>query len=254
MPLSTRAFGHSDVGKCRDNNEDCFLIDEELHAYVVCDGVGGHAAGEVASRTAVDAAAAYLRDRKPLFAAVMAAQDNGESLQQFVNEVVGHAAREVCRLSTQTDDCQGMGTTFTMLVVADSRAVVAHVGDCRVYLRRAENLRLLTSDHTWANEMALSGALSAAEARRSRFRHYLMRSLGREENVDVDTFTIGLREGDRFLICSDGLTDTFEDDDELSRLMATTEVSELPKKLAAIANSRGGKDNITAVVVEVQNT
>ncbi len=232
----------------RDNNEDCYLIDESLGLYLVCDGMGGHEAGEVAAQEASQAVQSYLNDAVGRLAE-LAENHNIEAIQDLVVEAIQHASRIVHEDGERYGDRRG-GTTLTLLLVVDDRAIIASVGDSRAYHCRRNKATQLTTDHTLANEMLILGEFTAEEARASPFNHYLTRVVGYEPRVQVDTLVAHLVAGDVFLLCTDGLTNYFESDHELGEFMFH-EPSTIPSELISFANSSGGKDNITAVVVHV---
>lgn len=246
--MAVMAYGQSDVGMRRENNEDCYLIDESLGLYLVCDGMGGHEAGEVASQEASDAVQDYLNKEAGKLAELTEHADI-EAIQDLVVEAVQHASRVVHEDGVQYGTNQ-MGTTLTLMLTVGDRAVIASVGDSRAYHCRRDKATLLTTDHTLANEMLISGEFTPEQARESPFNHYLTRVIGYEPDVQVDTLVAHLVPGDVFLLCTDGLTNYFESDHELGKFMFH-EPATIPSKLISFANSAGGKDNITAVVIHV---
>lgn len=244
------AYGQTDVGLHRANNEDCFLIDDSLGLYVVCDGMGGHNAGEVAAQEAAQAVREYLGQQQARLDELRRAGDLTE-VQELVACAVRHASR-VVRQRGKLSGHEGMGTTVTLLLAAGDRAVIASVGDSRAYHCRDKSTNLLTQDHTLANEMLIAGEISAEQARQSPFRHYLTRTVGTRESVEVDTLVAHLVPGDIFLLCTDGLTCYFDSDEDLGAYMFEAP-SQIPLELVAYANSRGGADNVTALVIHVEN-
>jgi serine/threonine protein phosphatase PrpC len=244
----TTGYGFSDVGMRRENNEDCFLIDERLGLYVVCDGMGGHAAGEIASHEAAHALKQFLEDRQ-LDLETLRSNADLSGIQDLAAEGVRHASHVVHEKGKATGK-RGMGTTMTLLLAAGNRAVIASVGDSRAYHCRKQQLELLTNDHTLANEMLIAGEFSEQQLRDSPFKHYLTRTVGTQEEVEVDTLVVHLVPDDVFLLCTDGLTQYFETVSELGEYMFR-EPARIPPELVAYANSRGGSDNVTALVVHV---
>lgn len=247
-----RSFGASDVGRHRKINEDAFLRDEELGLYVVADGMGGHAAGEVASHEAVDT----------LYGMVKRGMANmGE---QLIGELTEEHARAACRLlegavqgatylvfamaELDRNKC-GMGTTISALLVLGNYAVTAQVGDSRIYQVRDGQTTQLTEDHTLIGWQLKQGLITAEEAKRSPHRNIITRAVGNRDYVQVDTGIVDLMPGDRYLLCSDGLHG-YLTPDEIAPL-CNTDGDTAVRRLIATANARGGKDNITAVLVEV---
>lgn len=232
----------------RESNEDCYLIDESLGLYLVCDGMGGHVGGEIASQDASQAVQDYFSEHAGELAE-LTESGNIEAVQDLVVRAVQHASRFVLE-DAERNGLTKMGTTLTLLLTVGDRAVIASVGDSRAYHCRRDEATLLTTDHTLANELLISGEFTAEEARNSPFNHFLTRVVGYEPEVQVDTLVTHLVAGDVFLLCTDGLTNYFESDHELGKFMFN-EPANIPSELISHANSAGGKDNVTAVVVHV---
>ncbi|WP_182867913.1 protein phosphatase 2C domain-containing protein [Rhodopirellula sp. JC639] len=242
----------SDKGLKRDGNEDQYLIDESLGLYVVCDGMGGHAAGEVAAERAIEFASEHLAKNRDLIQSAGESPDGVFRVLKVVEEAVQQASQGLNQLARSTPDFAGMGTTLTLLVVVENKGVMAHVGDSRLYLLRQAEVHQLSSDHTLANELFLSGDLTRDEANDSRYRHVLTRSIGPHEYVDVDTLLFDLIPGDRLLLCSDGLSNYFGSSSCVAKMMSKPDIIQQPDTLVDFAKQSGGADNITAIVVEVQ--
>lgn len=254
QPMQLNVSAASDVGRVREQNEDYYLIDEELNFFIVCDGMGGHAAGEVAAQNAAHIVANYLRGNRRLLANADKSPDGHFRVLQIAEDAVEFACAELYSMASSQTSCAGMGTTLTMLIIVDDKAVMAHVGDSQLYLARADTLHLLSTDHTLANELVMCGKLSPLEGQKSRYNNILTRSLGPHESVQVETLLFDLAPGDVLLLCSDGLTKYFEHRDEMAAFLAEDPAGNAPARLIDIANSRGGADNITAVVISVMTS
>ena len=233
-----RSGSASDLGLVRSSNQDLAL--EGTNLYVVADGMGGHAGGEVASRVAVDA-----------LEAAFARNPTGAGL----SEAVSSANAVVWQHSHENPDLRGMGTTLTAVALVnedgnDALALV-NVGDSRAYQFRDGELTQITTDHSLAEEMVLNGELTPAEAAVHPHRHILTRALGVYPEVTVDLWWITPRRGDRFLLCSDGLTNEIGSNQIAEVLSTVTEPQEAADLLVRAACSHGGSDNITALVVDV---
>lgn len=248
--MKVAASALSDRGLKRDGNEDQFLIDESLGLYIVCDGMGGHAAGEVAAARAIEYATEYLSANANVLEEATEKPDGYFRVLKIAEEAVQTASQEVHRLASSSAEYAGMGTTMTLLMIVDDKAVMAHVGDSRLYLKRAGDIHQLTVDHTLANELRLAGGLTREEAETSRYQHVLTRSIGPHEFVVVDTLLFDLLPGDRFLLCSDGLSNYFKDPSVVASFLSQPEIVAEPDPLIDFARRSGGADNITAVVVE----
>lgn len=233
-PVKSPHAGVTDIGRVRSHNEDSILIDPPLFA--VADGLGGHEAGEVASGIAVDAlaeAAPRHADPKALGRAVRSA-----------NRAVIRAAREGLGRA-------GMGTTLTAAVVEGNRIAVAHVGDSRAYLLHSEGLERITADHSMVADMIRQGTLTEEESRVHPNRSVITRALGSDPNMVADTFEVDVENGDRLLLCSDGLTGMLTDDRIAEILDGYRDPEVAVRMLLDEANEAGGHDNISIVVVDI---
>jgi serine/threonine protein phosphatase PrpC len=257
MELSFAAA--TDVGRQRDHNEDNFLIDKKLRLFMVADGMGGHAAGEVASSIAVHEIRDTINQHRELidrYRVDVPAVQPYEILQVLENAIQA-ACGAVFQRAQAEPDKRGMGTTATVLLVAGTgdhlRGFIAHVGDSRVYLARQNQCHVLTEDHSLMNELVRRGKLNREQIESSPYKQYknaVTRAVGVNQSVEVDTFDFDILPGDRFLIASDGMY-AYVDDGVLPKQLADGDVREVPKKLVDIANGGGGHDNITAVVIRV---
>ncbi|MBO6933488.1 MAG: cyclic nucleotide-binding domain-containing protein [Deltaproteobacteria bacterium] len=244
---STISVGRStDVGQIREINEDFILVDEELGLYVVCDGMGGHAAGEVASKTAAETV------REVVAAGPMPGEMDTPALDELMRRAVTEANRRVHALGQQAGSRKGMGTTCTALLVRGLRAALAHVGDSRLYVRRGESVHLMSQDHTFIAEAIRQGVIKPEEIRPDMpHANIVTRAVGPKPSVLVDTLVFDLIPGDTLLLCSDGLHQYFMDSGELSTCLGAEEVTEIAPQMVATANERGGEDNISALVLRV---
>jgi PPM family protein phosphatase len=251
MEFKVEVAGLSDVGMVRERNEDNFLVDEGLSLFVVADGMGGHVGGQMASGIAVKQLGEFIAQQNAQIVAGQAAEPLESSA---VPRILADAVRMACSaiFKTAQDDAtlHGMGTTVTALLIRAGRAFIAHVGDSRAYLQRGDRIIQVTEDHSLVNEQIKAGILTQEQARMSRYKNIITRSVGFERDVAVDTFALPLEDGDRFLMCSDGLAN-FVDDTEIGRSLAYTDIKDVPRSMIALANSRGGDDNITVIAAKV---
>lgn len=257
MELSFAAA--TDVGKQRDHNEDNFLIDKKLRLFLIADGMGGHAAGEVASSIAVHEIRDAVNNNRALIDRYRVDHPGVQAYE--VLQVLEHAIQAACAAiyarAQAEPDKRGMGTTATVLLIAGTgdhlRGFIAHVGDSRVYLARQSQSHILTEDHSLMNELVRRGKLSREQIDSSPYKQYknaVTRAVGVYGSVEVDTFDFDILPGDRFLLASDGMYAYIVDAD-LPGQLAGTEIKEVPKRLVEAANAGGGHDNITAVVIRV---
>jgi serine/threonine protein phosphatase PrpC len=243
----------TDVGMVREHNEDNAYADPAGMFFIVADGMGGHAAGEVASAMAVDEVRKALdaaRERVRAFAEKPTEEGRGD-LVALLEESVRRAHQAVFERGGRETDKKGMGTTLDVLVLAGGEAFVAHVGDSRTYLVRSGQAAQVTTDHTVAEVLVIEGKLSAEEARLSPLRTILVNAIGVSPDVGVELAHLKLRRGDTLLLCSDGLHDYFPAESELAELLTEQRGTEGLRRLIDLAKDRGGHDNITGVLVEV---
>jgi len=245
--------GKSDPGLLRSNNEDSFLTDLDLSLFMVADGMGGHAAGEVASKMAVKVVCDHIkraqRNGEPFLGAYRHDLSPGAnrlaSAFLLANQVIYQAACE-------NRAWFGMGTTLDAAWIPDlddNRLVIAHVGDSRIYLLRDEKLRRLTKDHSLVEEQVEQGLISAKEASRSRVRNMITRAMGQSRQVNVDLAELEIQPGDRLILCTDGLSGMVRDH-AIERIVNQSERPEQAcAELIENANQHGGRDNISVVLV-----
>jgi protein phosphatase len=228
------------VGQVRDGNEDNFVSIDGL--YFVADGMGGHSAGEVASEIAVRILQEVYTDPKVRV-----------SSPGLLADAISTANTAIFMEAMHDASKTGMGTTLTGLAVTngpDNQIVVANVGDSRTYLWRHGELRQITKDHSHVQTLVDRGAISRAEARVHFQRNIVLRAMGIESWVDIDTFPMTVEDGDRFIMCSDGLVDEADDDEIETEIRLSVSVQDLADRLVDLANRNGGRDNITVVVVD----
>jgi serine/threonine protein phosphatase PrpC/CRP-like cAMP-binding protein len=252
---SLRFYAATDVGKVRDHNEDNFLVDKKLALFVVADGMGGHAAGEVASAIAVRTVHEELkRDKEMLDDYASGAAGASKVTRKDIVALLEHAVQRACSKiheeALADPNKRGMGTTLSALLVAGDQGFIAHVGDSRIYLARGEHVQQVTEDHTVFNELIKRGKLTREQIEKVQQKNAITRAVGVYERVEVDTLVLDLIGGDVLILASDGLHGYLESADEL-RAPLELEGGDGVKALIDLANGRGGKDNITTVVVKV---
>ncbi|MCA9679775.1 MAG: serine/threonine-protein phosphatase, partial [Myxococcales bacterium] len=243
----------TDVGVVRDHNEDSAHVDASSQFFIVADGMGGHAAGEVASAMAVETVKTTLeasRTRIHGFAR-RPTEEGRRDLVQLLQNAVLAAHQAVFQRGAREADKQGMGTTLDVVVVAGSEAFVAHVGDSRTYLIRDGRASQITTDHTVAEVLVIEGKLTIEEAQVSPLRTILVNAIGVSADVGVEMAHLQLRAGDRLLLCSDGLHDYFVAETEIAEKLATGDMVAQLGEMIELAKERGGHDNITGVVIDV---
>jgi protein phosphatase len=227
--------GATDQGQVRDSNEDGYVVDRRLQLFAIADGMGGHRAGEVASATALEA----------LRASVASGTGLGDAITS--------ANAAVFSKATDDESLAGMGTTLTALVPDGDRVLVGHVGDSRAYLLRDGELRQISTDHSLVQEFVREGRLTEEQAAVHPQRSIITRALGVEPDVEVDVYPVPLRAGDRILLCSDGLSTMLRSDDIAGLLRRESDPTRAANLLVDAANAAGGEDNITTIVVDVED-
>jgi protein phosphatase len=233
------------VGRRRESNEDDLLLEPDLGLYAVADGMGGHAAGEIASRLAIETLLQARRRELPQGTKISA-----DEAATWLRDAFSEANRRICDSIRLHEERRGMGTTVVALLHNGEGAVVGHVGDSRVYLLRGDDLIRMTSDHSWVNEQVKLGLLSDDAAQRHPMRNIVTRALGSREDVLVDVASTRLEAGDVFVLCSDGLNTMLTDDEIRSVVLRHRDEPESAcRALVHAANVSGGEDNVTVVVV-----
>jgi len=244
--MAIRAWGLSEVGVTRTHNEDYFEIDPRRCLYLVADGMGGHSHGEVASRTAVQAVRSFLEDRLPLDG-----QPDPVTRATLLRTAIHTAHEQVLGAIRRNGALTGMGTTLVALLVDGESVAVANVGDSRAYRLRDDRLELLTEDHTWVHEQVVAGFLSEEQARVHPLKNVVTRALGSEGEIQVDVQEWAVEAGDRYLLCSDGLTTMMPDAEIAATLQQDSGLQEVCRHLVQGAKAHGGFDDVTVVVIEV---
>lgn len=244
----------TDVGRVRDHNEDNFLVDKRLHLFVVCDGMGGHAAGEVASAMSVKVVREVFSNARDVFERLDEDPDNLENRKAVLGlceRAIQEACQRIYQAAQEEVGKRGMGTTCSLLVLHDGRGFIGHVGDSRVYLSRNGQIHQITEDHSLLNEMLRLGKIKPGEEHLLPHKNAVTRAVGVNEFVEVDTFELDVFSGDQFLLCSDGLCGYFKHDDHILALLDTVDIRKATENCITFANEAGGKDNITSIVIRV---
>jgi serine/threonine protein phosphatase PrpC len=246
--------GLTDIGRVRSNNEDSFQIVAPLQLFVLSDGMGGEAHGEIASAMAVDAVVKHCLDvdANPAARVIGPTQPGWSSWTKRLSTAVHLANRSIFRSAVEHPEQRGMGATLTAAWINGAKLSIAHVGDSRAYLLRGGSLLQLTRDHSLVAEQVRRGILTSAEAEESSMQSVLLRALGAQAEIDVDAEEHTLFPRDVLVLCSDGLTRMVTEPEIAGTLQAETDPAKAAEKLVELANERGGADNITVVVVRIE--
>jgi len=249
--MRLESFGISDIGLRRTINEDCFYRSDEIGLYLVADGMGGHAAGEVASAKAIEAVVDFV-SRHIADETLTWPYSYDKNLSVYANAVlcgIRLANQQLYAMQQTNPELGGMGTTIAALRITGNEAFIAHVGDSRVYLFRDNAFVPLTSDHSWVNEQLQKKLISPDEAKNHRYRNVITRALGNRLDVDIDVRVLEAQPGDIFLLATDGLTGQVDDSELEKTLREQTDLRTCANYLVEKANSSGGPDNITVLLI-----
>ncbi len=229
----------SDIGNIRELNEDTYGVLEDRHfnLFIICDGMGGHNAGEVASKMAKDTILAVMRNNP-----------DGESHIESLVSAIKEANRNIFERSSSERTMSGMGTTVTTAVSYDGKLDIAHVGDSSLFIIRDSEIRKITKDHSYVQELVDAGKIKQNDAKHHPNKNIITRAVGTNAEVAVDTFRLETKKDDIFILCTDGLTDYLSDEEILNEVTSHENKRDSILTLADIAKDRGGKDNITLVI------
>lgn len=252
--MRIRYFGHTDVGRKREKNEDSFLANDGLNLFIVADGMGGHLGGDIASKLAISTIEETIRqlEEDPDVTLQESTQPvkQGE-YQSYLRYAIVLAGHRIFEKANSDISLHGMGTTAVSLLFRNNKVYVANVGDSRAYRIRGDRISQVTKDHSLVGEQIRAGILSETDAKSHRLKNIITRSVGFQDEVEADIDIRVAREKDRFLLCSDGLSNMVSSD-EILDVVCTNDLEPACRRLIDIANERGGDDNITCVLVEVE--
>lgn len=250
--MNVKAYGLTDVGRQRQHNEDAFLVADEAKLFLVADGMGGHAAGEIASRIAVESISEFIVHTKEDDGTWPHAYD--EHYTRTTNRLMAAlrmANTRVLEAMRKDARLRGMGTTVVACMADESKISVAHVGDSRAYMIRNGKISRITNDHSWVFEQVQAGMLTEAEAEKHPLRNVITRALGGALSVNPDASEIDSHPGDVYLLCSDGLTGMVPEEQILALVTANADdLEKACRELIDMANEHGGLDNVTAILVK----
>ena len=242
MPAQVSA--KSDKGKVRAANEDFLGVFSEESLFIVADGMGGHKAGDVASRLAVETLYNTLRLKK------QPDDSRLEQISHYLNDAIQKANLKIFEEGKKKSETNGMGTTVVVAWLHQNSVSIGYVGDSRAYLLRKNNLRQLTSDHSLVNDYVSKGILQPEEVEHHPLKHVLSRAVGTQEQVDADIINLPLQSGDVLLLCTDGLTNMLQKDEMETLLNGPEDLEKKSQRLIDLANDHGGADNITLLLIQ----
>ena len=251
--MHIQAGARTDLGRVRKNNEDCYSIEPSLQLYVLSDGMGGEAHGEIASNLAVQTVLTHCRQAENSRATPIFGESRTDVCERTnrLASAIHLANRKVFETATANPEQQGMGATIVAVWIESQRLSLAHVGDSRAYLLRSGSLDQLTADHSLVAEKVRIGILTPQEADASEMQSVLTRAVGSARTVEVDTDEQMLLVGDSVLLCSDGLTRMVTEPEIASTLLTSASAQESADRLVDLANDNGGVDNVSVIVLRV---
>jgi protein phosphatase len=252
--MRVRFSGATDIGRKRDHNEDSVFLPSDTRLAIVADGMGGHAAGDVASQLAVETVVNYFsatEDAQPLTWPFKVDRDLRADVNRMINSIM-LANVEIFEKAQRDETCKGMGTTAVAIYFLDDSAIIGHVGDSRVYRMRDGRLTQLTEDHSLINDYIKMKRVTAEEAENWPHKNVIVRALGMKESVQVDIVTESPRIGDCYLLCSDGLCGMLTDVQMAHVVQSVGDLDAAVDTLITAANEEGGVDNITVVLARIE--
>lgn len=253
--MKLHAFGLSDIGRKRGRNEDSYLVSPELKLYVVADGMGGHSGGEFASRFAVNTIEEVIQSMNtdPEATVISGVNSDEADFGDRLKYAIQVASQKIYDQAMFDQELRGMGTTVAAILVEKNRVCIANVGDSRVYLLRNGTIKQVTQDHSLVSEQMRAGIISENDAKKHKFKNIITRSVGYQEEVEIDLIYMDLASDDGLLLCSDGLTNQLDDPVILD--VATRHAGDIEgacRELIQKANDKGGDDNITVVICRAE--
>ncbi len=255
-----RFIGKSDIGLVRKANEDNFLclnICEELNLnknisislFIVADGMGGHNAGEIASSMAIDEIKAFIKNN---FTKLGDYETNETEVHNLICDAIIYANDKIYKKAIMDSSCHGMGTTLSLVLIIDKTIYIGHVGDSRIYLIRNNQIIRLTEDHSLVAELVKSGTIKPEEAVRHPQKNVITRAIGTEYSVDTDSGHHNINDGDYIVLCTDGLSNLLEDEEIMNIVFDSVLLDDACDNLINTAKARGGHDNITVVLIQIE--
>ena len=251
MKLRTTISGQTDPGVVRSRNEDALTWNESMHLAMLADGMGGHNAGDVASKMALDIFQENLCTQLPK----LDRPDSGRQRIDLILSIIERTNAHIYQAAQTNTDRTGMGTTLALTLFHQDKVIIAHIGDSRVYRLRKHRLKALTQDHSLVNQLVAQGAMTKDEAKTSQYKNVITRALGHKEKVEPEIRMLNILPQDIYLLCSDGLYDMISERDIRDIVIRGREdLRAAANQLIVKANENGGKDNVTAILVKVEDS
>lgn len=253
--MKIASYGITDVGKKRRRNEDSLLINDDLQLYVVADGMGGHSGGEFASKMAISTIEEVVSgfDADPEATVISGVNSDEANFGDRLRYAIQMASSRIYDRAIYDASLKGMGTTSVAVMFDSGLAHIANVGDSRAYFFHANKIKQLTRDHSLVSEQVEAGVISAQDAKKHKLKNIITRSVGYQEDVEIDLDKVEVHMGDKLLLCSDGLSNMIEDS-EIHEIVKSNSLKDSCKLLIKKANDAGGDDNVTVLLLEVLET
>lgn len=248
--MKTQAHGKSHIGLIRERNEDSYFLNPEKGIFIICDGIGGEQAGEVASCIAIEKTVSHLESLTQIFESCVNENMSDEEIFKFFSDAIRFTCACIYKKSLKNTQYNNMGTTLTMAITLKTRVLICHVGDSRAYLVNSLGVHQLSEDHTLAKEFLLKGLISDENDSPS-LKNILSKSLGSFPSVDVDCSIVNVSEGDKIVLCSDGVSNYFKSPAQLGELISGKSAKNAVDSLVEFALNNTGEDNASAIVIEV---
>lgn len=251
--MKLASHGKTDVGKKRTRNEDAFLINDDMGLYLVADGMGGHSGGELASQMAVSSVEEVIKNliSDPEATVISGVNTEDTDLGDRLRYAIEVASGKIYDQALYDASLKGMGTTTVAALFQEGEFYIANVGDSRAYLIHANKITQITTDHSLVTEQLKAGLIKESEVKGHKLKNIITRSVGYQDQVEIDVKKIDVHMGDRVVLCSDGLSNMVEDK-QIEEVVNNEPIKEACKKLVSLANENGGEDNITVIIVDVQ--
>ncbi len=248
------AHGATDVGRKRSQNEDYFLVNPEVNLYILADGMGGHSGGEFASRMAVQTIEEVMKGltSDPEATVISGVNSDEAQCEDQLRYAIQIASKKIFDRATYDPALKGMGTTTVLTLFDGGKAYIANVGDSRAYLFHGPKMKQVTTDHSLVNEQLKAGLITKSEIKNHKLKNIITRSVGYQEEVEIDLKTLDVQTGDKILLCSDGLSNMLSDE-TIEKIVQHHPIKEACEKLIQSANEAGGDDNITVLLMIVTN-
>lgn len=234
----------SDKGQVRPNNEDSIYSSVKKDLLIIADGMGGHKAGEIASKTAINKVRHFIKNKSENY------KKNKNDIMNLINDAIRYANLSIQKVAKKDESLKGMGTTLIVALIIENEVYIGHIGDSRAYLINNKSIKQITKDHSLVAELLENGTITEKEAENYPHKNVITRALGCENKIKVDKYNIKIKKNDVLLLCTDGLSNMVSDEEILIIIKQSNNPNTAAKELVKAANKAGGQDNISVIVAE----